>query len=173
MHKLSSDDRCFPLAHCPRSASTSGFTLIEVLVSIVILAILAAIALPAFLSQARRAQQGEALTYVGAINRAQQAYRLDSRTFATSINQLGIGILEDTSFYQYSIVEGSSQVAIATANPQDDALTGYSGVVYVWIGSNGAATTTSKLCQGNRGGVPPLSVTVSNTVVDVIGCNDV
>jgi type IV pilus assembly protein PilA len=171
--KFNACDRCPPLLYRPQPDPNSGFTLIEVLVSIIILSILAAIALPAFLSQARRAQQGEALTYVGAINRAQQAYRLDSRTFATSINQLGIGILEDTSFYQYSIVEGSSQVAIATANPQDDALTGYSGVVYVWIGPNGTATTTSKLCQGSRGGAPPLSVTVSNAAVDVVGCNDV
>jgi type II secretory pathway pseudopilin PulG len=55
--------------------------LIELLVVIIIIGILAAIALPSFLNQANKAKQSEAKTYVGSMNRGQQAYFLENDTF--------------------------------------------------------------------------------------------
>lgn len=152
--------------------SAAGFTLIEMLVVIIIVAILAAIALPAFLSQVRRAQQGEALTYIGAINRAQQAYRLDSISFANSIDSLGVGLADNTKFYQYTVLEGSSRIAHAAALPQDESLAGFSGVVYVVINPDGTAVTSSQVCQGTRGSAPALSFSLAGSSVAVSGCDD-
>ncbi|HEY9738697.1 MAG TPA: type IV pilin-like G/H family protein [Trichocoleus sp.] len=151
---------------------SAGFTLIEMLVVIIIVAILAAIALPAFINQARRAQQGEALTYIGAINRAQQAYRLDSITFADSIDRLNIGLAGNTQLYQYSVLEGSSRIAHAAAFPQDESLEGFSGVVYVSINPDGTAVTSSKVCQGIRGSAPALSFASAGTSINISGCDD-
>jgi type IV pilus assembly protein PilA len=52
---------------------------------------------------ANKAKQSEAKTYVGSMNRAQQAYYLEKDAFTNSFAQLGLGISEQTVNYQYSI----------------------------------------------------------------------
>ena len=72
--------------------SEKGFTLIELLVVIIIIGILSAIALPAFLNQANKARQSEAKQALGAINRGQQAYYLEKQLFSSNIFGLGLGL---------------------------------------------------------------------------------
>ncbi|MGB2926265.1 MAG: type IV pilin-like G/H family protein [Limnothrix sp.] len=78
-----------------------GFTLIELLVVIIIIGILSAIALPAFLNQANKARQSEAKQALGAINRGQQAYYLERQGFATDLDKLGLGVASFTQNYTY------------------------------------------------------------------------
>jgi type IV pilus assembly protein PilA len=85
------------------SNKNQGFTVLELLVVIVIIGVLAAIALPSFLSCGNKAQQSEARTYVGSMNRGQQAYFMEKDAFANSIEKLGIGIKNQTANYQYSL----------------------------------------------------------------------
>jgi len=60
-----------------------GFTLIELLVVILIIGILAAIALPAFLGQREKAQDAEAKTAVRTAASAAKAYFTDEQTYAS------------------------------------------------------------------------------------------
>jgi type IV pilus assembly protein PilA len=126
------------LQHFINKKKEGGFTLIELLVVIIIIGILAAIALPSFLNQANRARESEASTYAGTINRAQQAYRLENRTFAQYFNDLEAGIGStsgdtdndiQTEFYDYLITNWAndgSRVDI-TATPRDENLHGFRG----------------------------------------------
>jgi type IV pilus assembly protein PilA len=57
-----------------RLSNESGFTLIELLVVILIIGILAAIAIPAFLSQTSKANDSAAKTQVGTLQTTMEAY---------------------------------------------------------------------------------------------------
>ncbi|MEH1960613.1 MAG: type IV pilin-like G/H family protein [Nostoc sp.] len=146
-----------------------GFTLIELLVVIIIIGILSAIALPSFLNQANKAKQSEAKTYVGSMNRAQQAFYLENTSFTTSIGALGLGIATQTVNYQYSaalltgntVVSNLAQVILASAP-----LKSYVGIVELTTQSaTGEATTIAVLCEANsamvNGGVNATAATVT------------
>jgi type IV pilus assembly protein PilA len=138
-----------------------GFTLIELLVVIIIIGILAAIALPSFLNQASKARQSEAKTYVGSMNRSQQAYYLEKQQFAPSLTTLALGIAATTANYTYltgtidggvaAAIKGSSAVnSWATPGTATAPLKAYLGGVAIATptGSN-EATTLAVLCEAN------------------------
>ncbi|OYD94328.1 general secretion pathway protein GspH [Nostoc sp. 'Peltigera membranacea cyanobiont' 213] len=136
-----------------KKKNEEGFTLIELLVVIIIIGILSAIALPSFLNQANKAKQSEAKTYVGSMNRAQQAYYLEQNTFALAgeIGKLGLGIATQTTNYQYTLTGTASQVTnqggviLATAP-----LKNYLGGVGVTTqASTSEATTIALLCESS------------------------
>lgn len=101
---MKSDFKTKLIAHMlNKKGSEKGFTLIELLVVIIIIGILAAIALPSFLNQANKSRQSEAKTYVGSINRVQQAYFAERQQFAPNLALSAAGIPSDTENYGYGI----------------------------------------------------------------------
>ena len=65
-----------------RAQDEKGFTLIELLVVILIIGILAAIALPAFLNQREKAQDSTAKSDVRTAQTAMETYYTDNQTYA-------------------------------------------------------------------------------------------
>lgn len=138
-----------------KKKENEGFTLIELLVVIIIIGILSAIALPSFLNQANKARSSEAKTYVGSINRAQQAHILENPEFVTANSgfaQLGLGISTQTENYTYTIkgeTFGASAKAIPTTpTTQPAKLKGYIGNVALGLtGAGGEATSIANLCE--------------------------
>ncbi|MBD2664390.1 secretion pathway protein [Richelia sinica FACHB-800] len=134
-----------------------GFTLIELLVVIIIIGILSAIALPSFLNQANKAKQSEAKTYIGSMNRAQQAYYAENNVFADndSFAKLGLGINTQTQNYQYKIANGGSgQTTVSNrAQPKESSapIKAYVGGVGIGtLGDSSEATTVAILCEANQ-----------------------
>jgi len=169
------DYPCPPWAR-PRGPATApahqGFTLIELLVVIVMVGILAAIAVPSFLSQAARAKQAQALHFIGMVNRAQQAFYMENARFAVSTVELGV---TDSlaSHYTYTITSSNAGPAITStqAIPVDPALRGYAGVVFTTVDPNGTARTATVICQGTVATTPtPTPVRVAGKV-QIADCN--
>jgi type IV pilus assembly protein PilA len=133
-----------------------GFTLIELLVVIIIIGILSAIALPSFLNQANKAKQSEAKTYVGTMNRAQQAFYLEQNKFAAQADfgTLGLGIATQTTNYIYSITGGGGTATIVTNQAATVLATAplksyIGGVGVVTQTGTSEATTIALLCEAN------------------------
>ncbi|WP_016873708.1 type IV pilin-like G/H family protein [Chlorogloeopsis fritschii] len=140
-----------------KKKNDEGFTLIELLVVIIIIGILSAIALPSFLNQANKAKQSEAKTYVGSMNRAQQAYYAENNEFADNANfaKLGLGVNTQTSNYKYVINNGgagksevSNQAQQVLASAPIKAYVG--GVGIGTIGATQEATTVALLCEADQ-----------------------
>lgn len=169
------------LKHFIAKKEEGGFTLIELLVVIIIIGILAAIALPSFLNQANKARQSEAKTYVGSVNRAQQAYRLENPTFADTIGNLGIGIVESTQYYGYSVVPGATTAGTYTnGTSKDVGVKSYQGVVQLKQQTVGGvvqdATSVAILCEATAAaatalGAPTYNATTVQTTDPVCPAN--
>ena len=174
---MKSDLKAKFLQHLVSKKRDGGFTLIELLVVIIIIGILAAIALPSFLNQANKAKQSEAKTYVGSMNRAQQAYYLEKNAFVTAVanlGDLGLGIAQSTSNYTYAIIGNGSQV---TNQAQPNKVNGANAPLKAYIGgtvigtiaATSEATTLSVLCEANKAVLilPAANGTQAATYADV------
>jgi type IV pilus assembly protein PilA len=87
-----------------------GFTLLEMLVVVIIIGILAAIALPQYLSTIEKARSGEAVTNVGSIRTALDRYWYQNAAGTTDIDLLDIDNPNDVTnkLYNYEIISNSS-----------------------------------------------------------------
>ncbi|AVZ30403.1 type IV pilin-like G/H family protein [Nodularia spumigena] len=122
----------------------SGFTLIELLVVIIIIGILSAIALPSFLNQAAKARQSEGKTFVGAVIRAQQAFRIENPKFTDAFTSLEIGLPTQTDNFTYVLAGNDTRTSSIVATALDTvSLKGFSGGVEV-VDSGQTATAA---CQ--------------------------
>ena len=134
-----------------RAEDEKGFTLIELLVVILIIGILAAIAIPAFLNQRNKAYDAAAKSNIKTAAIAEETYATDNNgSYAsdtlTSSDTGGLATIEPTL--------KSTPFVTATAN----GTTGYTltatslgsgAVVYTYVASNGAIT---KSCAPTTGG---------------------
>ncbi|NET10767.1 MAG: prepilin-type N-terminal cleavage/methylation domain-containing protein [Merismopedia sp. SIO2A8] len=137
-----------------------GFTLIELLVVIIIIGILSAIALPSFLNQANKAKQSEAKTYVGAINRGQQAFYTEKTQFGATVGSLGVGIDAGTVNYTYDTGFGAPTATDDSAQVTSNgvskaaALRSYVGNVYLLFdGAASETTSAAVMCESPNPGV--------------------
>lgn len=66
-----------------------GFTLIEVMITVVIVAILAAVALPVFMDQIRKSRRSDAIDTLAQVQQAQERYRANNTAYGTHFIVVG------------------------------------------------------------------------------------
>jgi type IV pilus assembly protein PilA len=133
-------------------SSQRGFTLIELLVVILIIGILAAIAIPAFLSQTSKANDSAAKTQVGTLQTTMQAYAIEhSGSFVgatlTELQKIE-PILKDTSTATAAVVGTPAAEGFEVSSTAKG-----SGNVYKLKNEKGAVTRSCTTGgTGNNGG---------------------
>ncbi len=79
-----------------------GFTLIELLIALIIVAVLAAIALPAFFDQIRKSRRADAISAMSQVQQAQERWRANNTEYNTSSTFTGLQLTPPTTYYSYS-----------------------------------------------------------------------
>jgi type IV pilus assembly protein PilA len=133
-----------------RAQSEKGFTLIELLVVILIIGILAAIALPAFLNQRSKAQDTEAKSAARTAQTAMETYYTDEQTYVGA-DEAAVRAIEP------ALNEGVAQAGLAISGQGVAAYT-----VTVTQAKTGSVFTVAKAANG--------SVTRTCTTAGTKGC---
>ncbi|EDX73920.1 hypothetical protein MC7420_5800 [Coleofasciculus chthonoplastes PCC 7420] len=116
-----------------------------------------------FLNQANKTKESEGRTYVGSMNRAQQAYYLTEQSFSRNIHDLGLGIQAETESYTYS-TQTTGKAAFNYAISRHDQVPSYVGAVFVVpatdVDADAASdeiTTVAILCEADTpGSIKPV-----------------
>jgi type IV pilus assembly protein PilA len=118
------------------SSQDQGFTLIELLVAIIIIGILSAIALPAFLRQVNKAKEVEAFTRIHSILDRKLEHYMTHNQFANSLEDLQFSLSSETENYQYGVLSAEPYLSgtISLGLSKKPELKSYAGVVFLQDG---------------------------------------
>lgn len=127
-----------------KTSYQSAFTLVEVMIAVAIVAILAAVAVPSYLSYVRKAGRNEAAAGLTALQQAQERWRARNPTYTETIGTGGLGFTSTVTapggYYNLAITSGT-----ATG-------TGYTATVTAVTGSR----------QASDSGCTTITLTVVN-----------
>ena len=102
------------------SLKLSGFTLIELMITVAILAIIAAVAIPSYTSYVDRGKRAEARTALLDIAARQERYYSNKRKYADQLSKLRMSSTSENGYYTLSVTlpSGSNKQDFdATATP--------------------------------------------------------
>lgn len=94
-----------------------GFTLIELMIVVAVVAILAAIAVPAYNEQVRKSRRSDAIAAVGQVQLAMERWRADNPTYANPTAAATYPALPTSPFYTYALTNQSATAYTITATP--------------------------------------------------------
>lgn len=80
-----------------------GFSLIELMVALAVAGILAAIAYPAYTNHMMRGRRADAIAALTAVMQAQERYRSNVSTYASSLTDLDVNISAITPHYEVTL----------------------------------------------------------------------
>ncbi|CAN1212665.1 hypothetical protein TUMEXPCC7403_20840 [Tumidithrix helvetica PCC 7403] len=111
-------------------------------------------ALPALFNSTSCACGKEASTYVGSINKGQQAYFIENNKFGSSVDVLGIGVKTDLPNYIYSTRVATPKSAFNYGiSKRADRHSYVGGVFVVPVPKTTDVTTLAILCEANAPGM--------------------
>ena len=119
--KNSRHDGHYAVAHTGR-----GFTLIELMITVAVVAILASIALPSYSNYIVRAKRSAAQSFMMNLTNKEEQYLLDARSYTTSKSLLGYATDPTEIASDYSVVvtvgPGPAPTYLITATPINNQL---------------------------------------------------
>ena len=96
-----------------------GFTLVELLITMMVVGLLAAVAFPSYVSTVRKARREDAIASLLGLQLAQEKYRANSPTYSTTLTDLGYTSSDShDGYYTLAVVTGTATAFSATASPK-------------------------------------------------------
>jgi type IV pilus assembly protein PilE len=100
-----------------------GFTLIELMIAVAIVAILVAVALPSYQSSVHKGRRSDAMDASVAVLQAQERFRANNPGYATSLAAIGAATTSSKSYYALSLSSVTANsytltAAAASGSPQ-------------------------------------------------------
>ena len=93
----------------------AGFTLVEIVVALAIVAILSAIALPQFFESMRKSRRAEGIAALTAIQQAQERWRANTASYTDDLDALRVGAQTASGYYTLAISGNTASGYTATA----------------------------------------------------------
>ena len=98
-------------------AKKKGFTLIEMVVVLAILAIIVSIALPNYQDYLKRSRRSDAMIALEKIANKQEQFYFDWNTYTDSLEDLNVGSYSPDGFYRLNIETADNALFVARAVP--------------------------------------------------------
>lgn len=101
----------------PHVAPSRGYTLIEIMVALAIVAILASLAVPTFFDSIRKGRRSEAIAALTAVQQAQERRRANAASYTSDLALLAAPARTANGYYDIAInaADASSYAVTATA----------------------------------------------------------
>lgn len=107
---------------CRGASPRPGFTLLEVMIAVAVVAILAAIAYPGFQSQVRKARRSDAIAAIGAVQQAEERWRASHPSYTGTLGAGGLNVqtLSREGYYTLAITGHTATTYTVTATAVSD-----------------------------------------------------
>ena len=111
-----------------RHAQARGFTLIELMIVVAIVAIIAAVALPNYFGSVRKSRRADAITEISKISQAQERWRANAPTYSANLGTGGLLVVPaatavstagTVSSSQYDMSSGFYRLRVSTDSAND------------------------------------------------------
>src|SRR5688572_7634217 len=89
-------------------SKTLGFTLIELMITVAVVAILAAVVFPSYQNHVRKSRRAEAQAYMMAVAARQQQILVDTRSYATSMSNIDVAVPNNVALAYVTTLEDST-----------------------------------------------------------------
>ena len=133
--------------HNANTVRQTGFTLIELMVAVSIVAILATIAWPAYTDYVRRGQLAEVPGQLASTRVALEQYFQDNRSYVSSGTTCGVTMPSTSQYFSYSCTGSATTYTLTAAGVSSKPTSGYS---YTLDQDNNKKTVTFKGATVNK-----------------------